>query len=262
MLITLKPHSSFSSYFTETEYTADIHKYIDIVYYLHSMHPAFIEYLRIQKLNGAEESYVFVDKNLNIINVDELMLRRAKEGDVIYIVPAIVGGGGKRGGILAVLAIAAFVFLPILGVGAGIGAGGAAGGAAGAAGAGAAGAGGIFGTGAVGGFFKNLLANLALSVLSSLFSNKPKEEQTRQNDMFGSLTNSTASGVPIALNYGMVRVAGQLISGYINTTEHGRNVKVDVFGEITSTTDVNFNTPETVQQEKVDRILKGFNQYG
>ncbi len=263
MLITLKPHSSFSPYFAEIEYKVDINKYIDIVYYLHSMHTSFIEYLRIQKLNGGEESYAFVDKNLNIVNIDEMMLRRAKEGDIIYIVPAIVGGGGKRGGILAVLAIAAFVFLPVLGIGAGVGAGaGGAGGAAAAEAAGAAGTGGIFGTEAVGGFFKNLLANLALSVLSSLFSTKPKEEQTRQNDMFGSLTNSTASGVPVALNYGMVRVAGQLISGYINTTDHGRNVKVDVFGEIISTSDVNYNTPQDAQQAKVNDILKGFNQYG
>lgn len=259
MLVTIKPHSSLSKFFTDKECTIDVKSYIDIVYYLHSMQPAFIQYLRKQKLNNCEESYVFLDKNLKIMNIDELVMRKAKENDVVYIVPAIIGGGGKRGGLFAILAIAAFVFLPILGAGAGA-AGGAGAGAAAATTAATTGAG-LLGKLGASGFFKNLLANLALSVLSSLFSSKPKEEQTRQNDMFGSLTNSTASGVPIALNYGMVRVAGQMISGYINTTEHGRSVKIDVFGELVSDKDVNFNTPEDQQVKKRDNLLKGFNQY-
>jgi predicted phage tail protein len=44
-------------------------------------------------------------------------------------------------------------------------------------------------------------------------------ESSRDNDMFGSLVNTTSSGIPIPINYGLVRVAGQLISGYVKTIE-------------------------------------------
>ena len=46
--------------------------------------------------------------------------------------------------------------------------------------------------------------------------------------MFGSLQNTTTSGSPIPLVYGQSRVAGQFISGYLNTVKHGRNDVVNV----------------------------------
>jgi predicted phage tail protein len=255
VLIKVKPHSSFASIFSDKEYSIDITVYADIIFYLNSMHPRFINYIRQQYANKSEESYVFLDKNLKIINLDEMMMRKAKDNDIIHIVPAIVGGGGKRGGLLAVLAIAAvFIALPML-------AGAAAAGAAAPVGASVAASGGLAGAIAGSPLLTNLVINIGLAMLTSLFSTKPKEETTRQNDMFGSLTNSVASGTPIALNYGMVRIAGQLISGYIDTTKHGKTVKVDVFGEVVSSSDVNYNTPESTQQAKVTNLLEGFNQY-
>lgn len=266
MLIKIKPHSSFSSLFLDKEYSIDVTKYIDVVFYLNSLHPRFINYIRQQHANKGEESYVFLDKNLKIINVDEMAMRKAKENDVIHIVPAVIGGGGKRGGLLAVLAIAAvFIALPAIAVGTAAASAGAGLGAAMSAGIGSIGAAGSVGAGlsmvANSTLLTNLVINIGLALLTSMFTSKPKEENTRQNDMFGSLTNSTASGVPISLNYGMVRVGGQLISGYVDTTKHGRTVKIDVFGEVVSSTDVNYNTPESAQQTKVNTLLKGFNQY-
>ena len=46
--------------------------------------------------------------------------------------------------------------------------------------------------------------------------------------MFGSLQNSTQSGTPIPLVYGQMRVSGQFISGYLNTTEHGQDTIINV----------------------------------
>ena len=62
---------------------------------------------------------------------------------------------------------------------------------------------------------------------------KPKASQqtestTRENGMFGSLTNTSTSGTPVPLHYGQVRVAGQFLSGYINSEEHGKNDNVKV----------------------------------
>ena len=54
------------------------------------------------------------------------------------------------------------------------------------------------------------------------------DSSTRQGGMFGSLTNSTESGTPISLHYGQVRVAGQMLSGYIDSDDHGKNDVIKV----------------------------------
>ena len=81
-------------------------------------------------------------------------------------------------------------------------------------------------------FVQGILGNLALSAIGMLFTSKPKQRQqevtkdsgTRtENNMFGSLQNTTTSGTPIPLNYGVMRVAGQFLSGYVLSTEHGQD---------------------------------------
>lgn len=255
MLVTIKPHSAFKSFFSEKEYVADLKTYNDVLFYLNGMHKRFINYLRKQKAQGIEESFVFLDKNLKLISPDELRFKHAKDGDVLHIVPAVVGGGGKRGGILAALAIAFFIFVPMA-------AGAAAAGAAAPVGAAVAGAGGIGGGlaalgGSMGGFFQNLVVNLGLALLSSLFATKPSEENTRQNDMFGSLTNSTNSGTPVALNYGMVRVAGQMISGYVLSVGHSKTQQLNIYGEVIT------SGSTAASQQAADRaeFLSGFNSF-
>jgi predicted phage tail protein len=240
LLIKVKPHSGFKKFFTQSEYQVDITSYQDLLYYLNSMHKPFINYLRQQKLNNLEEGFVFLDKNLKSVNMDEMMLRRAREGDVIHIVPAIIGGGGKRGGLFAILAFAAFlVFLPAV-AGSGIfgsAAATAAGGATTATSLGAVGS--ILKASP---FLSNIVTNVGLALLSSIFMSNPKQESTRENNMFGSLTNSVDSGTPIPLNYGHVRVAGQLISGYINSVNHEKSKTADILGKIV---DVNYTpTPK------------------
>lgn len=255
MLVKIRPHSSFSSFFDKSEYIADIKTYNDILFYLNGMHKRFIKYLRNQRAQNIEESFVFLDKNLKIISPDELKLKIAKKDDIIYIVPAVVGGGGKRGGILAALAIAFFIFLPMA-------AGAAAAGAAAPVGATVAGAGGIGGgiaglAGSMGGFLQNLVVNIGLALLSSLFATKPSEENTRQNDMFGSLTNSTSSGTPVALNYGMVRVAGQMISGYVLSLGHSKTQTTNIYGEVMDSG----TTSAAEQQAARSEFLSGFNSF-
>lgn len=252
MLVTIKPHSAFRKFFSDKEYTADFKTYNDILFYLNGMHKPFINYLRQQKNQGIEESFVFLDKKLRVINPDELRLKHARDGDVIHIVPAIVGGGGKRGGILAVLAVAFFVFAPII---AGAAAVPAAAPAAGTAVV-TAGNAGIF-AGKLGGFLQQIVVNVGLALLSSLFATKPKEEQTRQNDMFGSLTNSTSSGTPVALNYGMMRVAGQMINGYVLSIGHAKTQHMNIYGEVITAE----ATSPTDQEVKRSDFLEGFNSY-
>ena len=188
-----------------------------------------MRYVTTQELQAEPtEGYVFLNKNLEILTQEELFITKAKEGDELYLVPAIVGGGGKRGGLLAIFAIfALIVFTGGLGLGA-MGAGAA-------AGAGATG-GGFFGTifnafKALPGFMKSMIGNIAMSAITKSFQRQPQQSESeaiRENGVFGPLSNSSTSGTPVALHYGMPRVSGQFLSGYIESTEHGKSDVVKV----------------------------------
>ena len=244
MLTTLKIHSSFKEYFTDLEYKADFTLYTDVISYLKAMHPKFNHYMNQIDSSISDETYALLDNDLNIVTQDDLLIKKVKEGSTIYLTPMIVGGGGKRGGLFAVAAI---VGIGIATGGFGLAASGAAGGSAASLGMGGAtgnlaasgalsssASGGLLaGFGGMGGFARSLVGNIAMSLLSSLFTKKPKsqtdtDQSTRENGMFGSLTNSTQSGTPIGLHYGLVRVGGQFISGYIESEEHGKNDNVEV----------------------------------
>ncbi len=226
LLVTIKPHSVFKPYFKSLDLKADLATYYDVWNYINAMHPRFIQYIREQQQNGIQEGFVLLDKNLKEITPDQLKIRHCKEDDVIYIVPAIIGEGGKRG-IFALLAIAAFFFfLPSI----------AATGVLGVNAATTAAVGKALGASAIttsiqiikgSAFLMNIVTNVGLALISSLFSSRPRQgEETRQNDLFGSLVNSTSSGTPIALHYGQVRAAGQFISGFLLTMPHGKGETV------------------------------------
>jgi len=98
---------------------------------------------------------------------------------------------------------------------------------------------GLSGAGLGASFARSIIGNLAMSLLSSVFTKKPKaseqvDSSTRGSDMFGSLQNTTQSGTPIALVYGQSRVAGQFISGYLNTVSHGKETVVRVGDQFSS----------------------------
>ena len=108
MLVTIKPHSVFKPYFKSLDLKADLATYYDVWNYINAMHPRFIQYIREQHQNGIQEGFALLDKNLREITPEELKIRHCKEDDVIHIVPAIIGEGGKRG-IFILLAAAALV---------------------------------------------------------------------------------------------------------------------------------------------------------
>lgn len=212
MIISIKPHSTLQKFFRGTDLKAEVNSYADILDYLQSIHPDFIVYIKKQAEIELQETFVFLDKNLRELTKDEMFIRRAKEGDIIYIVPAIVGGGGKRG-IFAMLAMAALLIampylLPTL------------------AGTTLIGATATTAAVTIGTLATTVGINLALMGVSMLLMPKAGSgaaESSRDNDAFGSLVNTTTSGMPIALNYGLVRVAGQLVSGYVKTMESDKD---------------------------------------
>lgn len=235
MQATVKVHSSLHKYFDQTEFRADFNTYYDLIPYFSAMHPRFNHYMRMVNWGESDEGFAFLDKDLNVVTEEELHIRRVHEDDTIYLAPVIVGGGGKKGGLLALVAVGALAFAT---GGLSLGATAAAGTTTAASGAAAAGAGsgGLFASfSAMPGFAQSLVMNIGMSLISSLFTKKKKpsdtDTSTRQAGAFGSLTNSTQSGTPIALHYGQVRVAGQMLSGYIDSDDHGKNDVIRVDGK-------------------------------
>lgn len=216
MLTTIKIHSAYKNIFSQSEYTADLTRYGDLPFYLGSMHPKFRNYANSIHTGDCQEGYTLLDKTLTVVEEEDLFIKKIKQDDVFYVVPAIVGGGGKR--TTTLLAVAA------LGIATGgfgmLGAG---------ATTGAAATGGGF---AFGSFAQTLGVNIGLALVTSLFTKREKIKETdqniRQNDMFGGLQNTVNSGTPIPLIYGMHRVAGQLISGYLDTVDHGKSDTITV----------------------------------
>ena len=113
LLATLKIHSAYHKFFDKTEYVADFNNYHDILFYLQSMHSKFNTYIK-QVSGDADESFAFLDSKLNIVSIDSYHMKHIKEGDTVYLAPLIVGGGGKRGSFLLLIA-AAFVAPAIIG---------------------------------------------------------------------------------------------------------------------------------------------------
>ena len=253
MLITLKPHSTFSKFFNEKDYKIEITSYYDIEFYLASVHPRFSKYMSQIKQGFSVESFCYVTQDLTLIKRDEINLKKPKEGMIVYIAPVVSGSGGRRG---AMFAIAAFAVVGVATGGfsmlgapgaAGVGMPGTVGGAtiagegggvlAGTLGGGGGGIGNFFGgvANAFAGmpsFVRSIIGNLALSLITSLFTSRPKgrsvevakDSGTRtENNIFGSLQNTTEPGTPIALNYGLMRVGGQFLSGYILSQQHAQN---------------------------------------
>ena len=234
MLATLKINSTFKDYFNELEYEVDINSYSDIEFYLRGVHPKFNNYIRHLQSGMGEEGFAYINGDLKLIERQDYPLKKIKEGEVIHLVPVVCGSGGKKGFIFAAVALVAIGFAT-----GGLSFAGTAG-LPGNVIAGAAESSAFYG-GAVGGgggflagvpsFVKGIMGNLALSAIGALFTSKPKgkpvqatkDSGTRtENNMFGSLTNTTQSGTPVSLNYGQMRIAGQFLSGYILSTVHDK----------------------------------------
>ena len=107
--IKVKVHSAFHKFFEDTEYTIDAITALDVFLYLRSMHPRFSSYMTQTESRASDEDFAFLDKDLKMIDVQAIEFKKFKEGDVVHLVPLIVGGGGKRG-LLAFFAIVALVW--------------------------------------------------------------------------------------------------------------------------------------------------------
>lgn len=247
MLATIKIHSAYKKIFNDVlEYNVDLNTYADVLLYLTSSNRKFEKYVKSSELDLIDETFCILDKKREVIGEQDLFIRKVKDQDCFYVVPSIVGGGGKSGKyLLLAAAVAAAAYTGGASLGAMGGSSGAAlgmspgamGGAISSSAAYTAAGGGMAGLGAaastawagMGTIGQTLAVNAGLALATALFTkrkpsdNKQTDSDVRQNDMFGSLKSTISSGTPIPLVYGLHRVSGHLISGYLDTTVHGKN---------------------------------------
>ena len=230
MAATLKINSTFNNYFDQPEYQVDVNSYYDLAFYLKGVHPRFNKYMTQIQIGEAQEGFGYVDSDLNVVETQNFGMKKIRDGDVIHLVPIIIGGGGKKGFLFAAVAIVALSFMIPVAVPVVFG---PATGTVVQSSVGAqlfAGASSIFG--GLPSFVQGIIGNLALSFIGSLFTSKPKGKQIQvtkdsntrsENNMFGSLINTTTSGTPVSVNYGQMRIAGQFLSGYILSQQHDQD---------------------------------------
>ena len=242
MLINLKIHSAYSKFFTEKSYTLEAYTASDVLFYLKALHPKFSKYM-IQVHSGvSEEGISILDSKLNQISDDMLEVKKFKEGETIHLVPNISGGGGKRfrnALLFMALIVAAPYIMSYLGT---LGAGGSTAVLSGTV-APVPMAAPIVQAGSTGlSVMKTIGLNLAMSGITALMTKSPAQRASKQTDsttrdagMFGGLTNSSTSGTPVALVYGMNRVGGQFLSGYISSISHGSSDTISVGAQFDGT---------------------------
>ena len=230
MLINLKIHSAYSKFFDNNVYTFEAIIASDIIRYLKGVHPKFSKYITQVASGEATEPFCLLDDNLKIINRDMIDIKHFNDGDTIHLVPAIAGGDGKRirNALLVIAAIYIIVQTgapidPMTGV------------AAGEAGAGgytavqtATATKGLSTLQMIGLQVGLSMVSMMLTKSPAMRESKQTESTTRDNGMFGSLSNSSTSGTPIALVYGQHRVAGQFLSGYVTSLVHGSGDPISI----------------------------------
>ena len=226
----LKFHSSLHKYVSASKLKVALNSCDEVINFLKGTQPNLARYINKVTLGKTSENLMLCDSKGRTITREEYVLKKPADDEVLHIVPCVYGGGGKTGQLIIGIALIAAI-----GIASG-GAGGALFSTTGAAGLGAL----LKGTASMG-FVQSLVFGIGVSMtlggLAALFTKTPKAarmenkfdgEARRENDMFGALQNTTDSGTPIPLVYGNMRIAGQLISGYLDVSEHGKNDTVSV----------------------------------
>ncbi len=226
----LKFHSSLHKYVSASKLKVALNSCDEVINFLKGTQPNLARYINKVTLGKTSENLMLCDSKGRTITREEYVLKKPADDEVLHIVPCVYGGGGKTGQLIIGIALIAAI---------GIASGGAGGALfsttfASAKGVGVAAAGSLTGFGQL---VLGLGISMTLGAISQMFTKPPKAarmenkfdgEARRENDMFGPLQNTTDSGTSIPLIYGSTRVAGQLISGYLDVSEHGKNDTVSV----------------------------------
>jgi len=220
MLITLNFHPLLQPMTGVKSHRFDVTSLSDIKNALSVLFPKIRRYIRQITMGTLRENLSLITPEGKILTRKEYYVDKITTKE-LTLVPIIAGAGGKGLGIiLGIVLIAAAVFLG--------GAPLALGGSGFNAGLTVLGTQGSFFSLTAGGLLKMGLG-LVLSGLMQMLMQPPKpagpsdSAQRRNNDMFDAFDNTTDPNTSIPLIYGMPRVGGQLLSGYVETITHGES---------------------------------------
>jgi len=224
--VTLKFHPNIQKYTNGvSEHTVNVTDLIDIRNCLEHLFPRLSWHIRrIRSGVNRSENMALVNKHKRLLQQEDFMLNRLQKDDTeFHVVPLLIGGGGGgKGQIMIGIAIIAIAII-------------ASGGTLAAPFSGLTTTAAGTTTLTTAGTFAMMGAAMVVSGVIAMMMKPPKlategqqtsDAESRDNKIFGGLTNTIASNTPIPMIYGRTRVAGQFISGDIRTYEHGRNETV------------------------------------
>ena len=230
-MVTLVIHSSLKPYFNnEKLLTTNCKDYYDLISFLVNSFPNFANILKKIKCN-LDVDFFLLDKNKKRIDLKDIQVNKKLKDNTYYLVPSIVGGGGGKMQIaLGILIIAVAIIAAPASGGASLGMLTP-----------------IFTVGTYTFTYMSLAmigVNLVLGGVMAMMQGAGgggqqrrtlRDDGTRtENSLFASTMNTTQSGIPVGINYGMTRTGGQFISGYVKTLNHGKGDTINVSGEFTS----------------------------
>ena len=221
MLLTLNFHPLLQPMTGVKSHKFDVQRLSDIKEALIVLFPKLRKYIRQISSGILKENLSLITSDDKIITRKDYYLDKIKDSE-LTLVPIIAGANKVFTILLAVVLIAAAIYLG--GVPLAFGGSGA----------------GFVGSTAVGGIFTaggllKMGIGLAISGLMQMFMSPPSPRSStadnavrRNNDMFDAMDNSTDSNTSIPLVYGMIRVAGQILSGHVESINHGQSDTIKV----------------------------------
>ena len=221
MLLTLHFHPLLQPMTGVKFHTFAVNSLSDIKDALSVLFPKIRKYIRQISAGTLRENLSLVTSQGKILTRENYYINKI-ENKELTLVPIIAGSGRGLGIILGIVLIAAAVFL------------GGAPLALGGSGAGFVGSTPVLGGLISAGGLLKMGIGLVLSGLMQLLMKPPEMRgpsdtaQRRNNDMFDALDNSTDPSTSIPLIYGMPRVAGQMLSGHVETISHGESDTIHV----------------------------------
>ena len=239
MLLTLHFHPLLQSMTGVKSHKFDVDSLSDIKDALSVLFPKIRRYIKQISAGTLRENLSLITPEGKILTRKEYYIDKiiAKE---LTLVPIIAGAGGKGLGIiLGIVLIAAAISLG----GTPLALGGTGAGFVGSTSIGS----GLFSISA-GGLLKMglglVLSGLMQMMMQPAAPQGPSDSaQRRNNDMFDAFDNSVDPNTCIPLIYGMPRVSGQLLSGYVETITHGQSDVISVTDIVYKRTDIDYKIP-------------------
>lgn len=228
-MIDLIIHTNLKPYFkNERTLQIDCKDYQSLLSFMVNSFPEFNKLLK-QIKNTLKIDFFILDANKVRVDIEDFEVNKKLTDKTYYLVPSLIGAGGKGGfmqialgvAIMAMAFYAAPLGIPQLGI----------------SGMQAT----AFNIGSMAVSYMNIAmfgAQMALGGIMSIIQTVPKQRDQvggftddgskTENSMFTNTNNTAHSGVPIGVTYGMTRVGGQFVSGYIKTQNHGKSDVIKV----------------------------------